>query len=113
MTWNEFIETKSAHEYSTTQVDLPPEMAEKLTIYAAGIPKQHLAGDDIPGRPHITLKHGLHGDDSDEVAAALADQKPTTATLGNLSIFKNQDAHAGRVHPACDGGVLEARFGYF
>jgi N12 class adenine-specific DNA methylase/2'-5' RNA ligase len=83
-------ETK--HEYSSTQVNLPPATAQAIQQLGARIPDEHLAEDGRETEPHITVKYGLHGDNVEGVRRALADEPPITATLGKTSLFQNDDA---------------------
>jgi broad specificity phosphatase PhoE/2'-5' RNA ligase len=86
-----------AHEFSSTQVQLPPDVANPLMQYGDQIPDQDLAGDGRESEPHITVKYGLHGADPDAVAELLRSEPPITATLGRASLFRNDDAHVLKV----------------
>jgi 2'-5' RNA ligase/predicted ABC-type ATPase len=75
------------HEYSSTQIDLPPETAAAIQKLGATIPDEHLAENGRELAPHVTVRYGLRGDDPEAVRALLKDEPPITATLGAVSTF--------------------------
>lgn len=75
------------HEFSSTQVDLPEQVAQKVRALAATIPDSALAADGREARPHVTVKYGLHTDDAAEVRALLSKEGPIEVTLGKASLF--------------------------
>lgn len=76
-----------AHDFSTTQVDLPPHIATRIHDFAARIPSEHLAEDGVETHPHVTLKYGLHTANPADVAPLLTNEAPLTARFGKTSIF--------------------------
>lgn len=80
------------HDYSSTQVHLPPKHAKAIQDYAADINPDDLheteTNDDVP---HITVKYGLHTDDHRDVEKILEPMAPARATLGTTSLFENDD----------------------
>jgi 2'-5' RNA ligase len=78
---------KKEYDYSSTQLDLPPETATAIQQLGAKIPDADLAKDGRETEPHITVKYGLHGNDPEQVRALLADEPPITVKLGKTSIF--------------------------
>lgn len=78
---------KKPHSYSSTQVELPPRLAQAVRMLADRIPDKHLAGDGRETRPHSTVKYGLLTSNAEAVRGALAGQGPVTLTLGKTSLF--------------------------
>jgi 2'-5' RNA ligase len=76
------------HKFSTTQINLPPEMADAVRGYGAKTIAPHdLAEDGREADPHVTVKYGLHADNAEELRRLLADERPVTVKLGKTSIF--------------------------
>lgn len=88
---------ETGRKFSSTQFDLPDDVASVVKAEAAKIPKANLAKDGREDRPHITIKYGLHADDAAAVTAALANVAPVTVTLGETSLFQNDDADVVKV----------------
>jgi N12 class adenine-specific DNA methylase/broad specificity phosphatase PhoE len=84
------------HKFSSTQVNLPGPIAGHLANFGAAIPEDQLAEDGREHEPHITVKYGLHGDDSAEVEKLLKDEPPITATLGKASVFPAAETDTAR-----------------
>lgn len=78
-------------KFSSTQVQLPPEIAKKLLAYSLTIPDAALAADGRENDPHVTVKYGLHTQDADEVRSALAGQAPAALKLGKTAIFASEE----------------------
>ena len=76
------------HSYSSTQFDLPPDVAARAAKLAAEIPDDALAEDGRETAFHVTVRYGLHGDDPAGVAELLADHPPVTFKLGKVSVFE-------------------------
>lgn len=77
-------------------IRLPEALAKKVRALAASIPDSRIHDDDDGelGRedsPHVTVKHGLHTDDTDEVREKMALRWPIKARLGKASIFDTPD----------------------
>ncbi len=79
------------HKFSSTQVELPPEVAKLFLAAAAKIPDNELGEDGREDTPHVTVKYGLHGTDPMPVRKALTGESPAKLVLGKTSIFKNPD----------------------
>lgn len=80
---------KPAQEFSSTQVNLPKAESEKVLSVGRNLIKDEDVHPE-EGRednPHITLKFGLHTNESAEVAQILANEKPFEVALGKTSIF--------------------------
>jgi 2'-5' RNA ligase len=78
---------KTGRKFSSTQVNLPPQVGELQKKAAAAIPESELAADGRETKPHITVKYGLHTENADAVANILANEPPIRATIGKVSIF--------------------------
>jgi len=76
-----------SYDYSSTQVNLPPELAAKVAKLAAKIPDHHLAKDGRENDPHVTVKYGLHTQNPRDVSRLVSSAKPPRVTLGRTSIF--------------------------
>jgi 2'-5' RNA ligase len=76
------------YQYGTTQVDLPSEIAAKLTALARSFDPEHL-GDvkGIESRPHITVRYGLTSDDHEELTQALSKVPAFEVMLGKTFSF--------------------------
>lgn len=85
------------HEFSSTQVNLPPEAAKAITALGARIPDADLAKDGREDAPHVTVKYGLHGNEPEKVRKLLAGEPPITLSLGKTSIFPNGESNSGDV----------------
>lgn len=81
------LEPSPARKFTSTQVELPPDVGAKLKVLGDQIPPEHLAEDGTEAQPHITVKYGLHDNDPEAVRQLLADEPPITLTLGKTSIF--------------------------
>lgn len=81
---------ETGRKFSSTQFDLPEDVAKEVKAAAAKIPDADLAEDGREERPHITVKFGLHTDDAAKVEEALRGEKPVTVTLGETSLFKGE-----------------------
>ncbi|MCA1623676.1 MAG: 2'-5' RNA ligase family protein [Acidobacteria bacterium] len=85
-------ETKTKHDYSSTQVNLPEDVSSKVLSVGKTLVKDADLADKIDWNPretepHITVKYGLHTNDAKEVRQILAGEKPFEVTLGKTSIF--------------------------
>ena len=91
-----------AHSYGCVMAMLDGDVKERLIHYAMAIPEEDLFTDGsgehgAETEPHITVKYGVHTDDPDEVAKALAGQATAGATLRGLSVFENEDFNVLKV----------------
>ncbi|MCP9494545.1 MAG: 2'-5' RNA ligase family protein [Pyrinomonadaceae bacterium MAG19_C2-C3] len=80
-------EKPTKHDYSSTQVNLPQDVKEKVLRASRRIKTEDLASDGREDKPHITVRYGLQTNTSDEVRKALANVEPFTVRLGKTSIF--------------------------
>lgn len=81
------------HDYSSTQVNLPEDIANKIREFSAKIPDHHLAKDGRETEPHITLLWGVHSADPDESAEALKSHRHIKAELRHTSLFPASAKH--------------------
>lgn len=88
---------KQAHDYSTTQVNLPESIAGPVRKAGADIPDAQLAEDGRETEPHVTVKYGLTGEDSVPVTEAVAGHGPVTVKLGKASVFHTPEADVLKV----------------
>jgi HK97 family phage portal protein len=79
------------HSFSSTQFDVPPDVAARAAALAAEIPDDQLADDGRETTFHVTVRYGLHTDDPAEVIALLAGVPPVAFTLGKVSLFEAND----------------------
>jgi 2'-5' RNA ligase len=92
------IEEKKTHDYSSTQVNLPPEYSDAFQKATSKIPDSVLADKGRETEPHVTVLYGLHGEDPAEVQKLLEAEGPITAKVsGSTSIFP-----ASKEHPDYD-----------
>jgi len=74
-------------EFSSTQINLPEEIAAQVRALAAKIRDEDLAADGREKDPHVTVQFGLHTNDPEEVRKVVADEPPVEFTLGQTSLF--------------------------
>lgn len=79
------------YKSSSTQVNLPKDLADKILSFGRRIRDKNLADNGRETEPHITVKYGLLGSESDAVREILEGQGPIRATLGKVSLFENPD----------------------
>jgi 2'-5' RNA ligase len=77
------------HKFSSTQSNLPKDLADEVRAFGKRIPDADLAEDGRETEPHITVKYGLHGFDPKFVQEALAGEKAARVKLGKVSLFEN------------------------
>lgn len=81
-----------AHDFSSTQVNLKPSDAKDVLEMAKSlIDKRDLAEDGFETAPHITVKYGLHTNNTARVRDVLKNAAPVTVVLGSTSIFEAPD----------------------
>lgn len=96
-------DSPSEHKFSSTQANLPKDLADEITAFGRRIPDRDLAGDGRETAPHITLKYGLHGWDPKFAQEALAGEGPITVRFGKVSLFQNDDADVVKVDVESEG----------
>ncbi|MGE0463431.1 MAG: 2'-5' RNA ligase family protein [Vicinamibacterales bacterium] len=84
-------------QYSSTQVNLPPDVGGRLQALAGTIPDTDLAADGRESDPHITVQYGIESDDVEPLRQALAGLGPVTVRFGKTSLFENEDADVVKV----------------
>lgn len=82
---------EAPREYSSTQVQLPEDVATKVRALGEKIPDADLAPQGRETDIHVTLKFGGHGDDPEEVRKVLENEPPITVTLGKTIAFEAGD----------------------
>jgi N12 class adenine-specific DNA methylase len=82
-------------EYSSTQLNLPKPVADKVRAVAATIPDADLAEGGRETTPHITVQYGLTTDQAEEVARAVAGVGPVVVKLGKVSSFAPSEGSGG------------------
>jgi len=97
---------QTKHEFSSTQFDLPKDLADATRAASMKIPDADLAEDGRETNPHITLKYGLHTGDPEAVRAAIGDAGPVEVKLGKTSVFKGEKADV--VKAEVEGPALHA-----
>lgn len=79
------------HSYSSTQINLPWDIAGELRAFAESIDNDALAPDGIEYTNHITVKYGIHTNDAEVVAGILAHTGPIHYALGPIDCFTTPD----------------------
>ena len=88
-----FFESEE-HTYSSTQIEAPKELADRVLKFSEGIPEEDLyIEEDDYGREtdiHVTIKYGLVTDSPTAVHTALEDfgKKEIEVKLGETSLFE-------------------------
>ncbi len=99
-TFRQFLTEKyeTKYEYSSTQINLPPQMAKIILEWGdAAVPDDivyHDPSDPTFGREdelHVTVLYGIHTGDPRSVEKLLLRQKPFGIDLGKLSVFTSND----------------------
>lgn len=83
-------ETK--YKFGSTQVNLPPESDahKSITSMQGKIPKEHFANDgteEEADKPHVTVRYGVKGDDTQGIKDYISKQAPFEARLGKTKAF--------------------------
>ena len=93
-TVNKYAQVGSQYGMSSTQLDLPHDIAEKIIEWGVqNIPNEELFEDpkEPKGRQleiHVTLKYGLLTDDVKEIEQALKGEKAPKIKFGKTSFFE-------------------------
>jgi len=82
---------KAKFDYSSTQINLPDDLAALLLDLGAQIPDEDLAEGGREDEPHITVRYGLHTQKAADVEPLLTDVAPLKATFGYTTYFKGDD----------------------
>lgn len=83
------------HEFASTHVALPAHLGRRIRAIAALIPDGHLGADGREDDPHVTLKYGLHANNSGKARSVLQATRPIAITLGKTSIFPPSESSSG------------------
>jgi 2'-5' RNA ligase len=88
-------EPKAAQDkFSSTQIDLDPELAIEVLKFGQSIPDELLDVQGLETNPHITVKYGLHTTNANEVRAVVEQfAGPITFKLGRMKLFKSDSYH--------------------
>ncbi|HEX8638511.1 MAG TPA: 2'-5' RNA ligase family protein, partial [Pyrinomonadaceae bacterium] len=79
---------KPAHEFSSTQVDLPEDISKEVLSVSENLVKtEDLSEDGREDTPHITVKYGIHAQTPRNIRKILENEKPFEAKLGKVSVF--------------------------
>lgn len=95
-TWEQFL-LEQISEYSSTQVNLPLPIANKIKKWAKNFIKEDdLYDKDQPhyGREnefHITILYGLHANNSKHIQKLLEKETPIKLELKETSIFESKE----------------------
>lgn len=79
------------YDKSSTQANLPPDMAEKAIAASEKIPDSELAEDGREKEPHITVLYGTDTDNPSDVAKLMEGERPIKAKIGAMSIFQGKN----------------------
>lgn len=78
---------EKVHSYSSTHVNLPPELADRLVQLGMQIPLSDIAEKGREDEPHVTIRYGLTTEDPESVRSIFADAGPVKLKLGAVSYF--------------------------
>lgn len=87
-----------AHKFSSTQINLPDQLAAHVKAEAAKIPDWALAPEGRESEPHVTVKYGIHSNSPADTRHAIAGHGPVKIRLGRTSHFPDSG----------DGDVIKA-----
>jgi 2'-5' RNA ligase len=76
-----------AHEFSSTQFNLPPELAKHVKEVAKKIPDFALHGDGRENESHVTVKYGIHSGSADDIRNVVSSHPAFKIKLGKISHF--------------------------
>lgn len=89
-----FVEnSQGEYKYSSTQVDMPENVAQLVLDFGKSIPDSDIYTDEEDpsyGREdniHTTILYGIHGEKPDEVDELVKGVKPFNIVLGDISFF--------------------------
>lgn len=101
------MQFSESYDYSSTQFNLPGDVAFDVIQLAQLIHSDDLAGDGVELNPHITVKYGLHTDDPELVRSAVMPFSPVAVTFGKCSVFPANEATIQRGGAAHDVVKIE------
>lgn len=87
-------EPKQTHDWSSTQLNLPPELENVVRAFAATIPPESILDQEDEGEDtsHVTVLYGIDTADPEVVKAALEGQNPVVVKFGKMSLFESDDS---------------------
>lgn len=88
----------NGHSYSSTQFNLPPELAKHVKAAAKKIPNFALHGDGRESESHVTVKYGIEADNADDIRHIIGSHPAFKIKLGKTSHFPDSG----------DGDVIKA-----
>jgi hypothetical protein len=89
---------KTAYDFSSVQFDFPPDIAQEVINWGLkNIPNKILADDGRENNIHVTCLYGLHITDFTKVRDLFVPEAPIKITLGDISIFENDDADVVKI----------------
>jgi 2'-5' RNA ligase len=77
----------NGHSYSSTQFNLPAEMAKHVQAAAKKIPTFALHGDGREKEPHVTVKYGIESDHAADIRKVVSEHPAFKIKLGKTSHF--------------------------
>lgn len=83
-----FVLCEEEYKYSSTQINMPEDIASQVHEYCNKIPENNLSEDGHEDKPHVTVKYGLIDPDAEKLKELLKDKGPVVMTMGKISIFK-------------------------
>ena len=90
-------EQPTKYKYGNTQAPIAQdsEAAKALTAAKQAIDPADLAGNGLENDPHITIRYGIDGEDTEGIKKYLESQPPFEATLGKTESFKPSEHSEG------------------
>lgn len=79
------------HKFSTTQIEVGPWMRAKLKAYQKIIEVEDLTDEGLETTLHVTVKYGIHTENSAEIKGIIKDFGEIECTLGEVSAFVNDE----------------------
>jgi 2'-5' RNA ligase/Mlc titration factor MtfA (ptsG expression regulator) len=83
-------------KFSSTQINLPDEIAGRVAKAAKNISAADLAEEGREPEPHVTVKFGLHTDDAEAVRKLIESEPPIRVRIGKSSVFPATEASGQR-----------------
>jgi 2'-5' RNA ligase len=87
---NKIEKPEEPHKFSSTQIQLPDELAQHVLRFSAAIPTEDLAEDGREDDIHVTARYGLSTDDPAQIEKAISQRimkGPIKISFGNISTF--------------------------
>ena len=79
------------YKFSSTQINLPKELADQVIAFGNTIPDDELADDGRENEIHVTVKYGIHGNDVRPIRDAAKCFGPIEIVLGETSFFSCEE----------------------